>query len=108
MNTKKLTPTERKLMRKEMKDWEPHTMVYNAGDIFDIYHNILMMRISAMHRIIVQQYWNTFFREHELPTFMFSEDCKCLEVCYISTSDLILERVKDQLKNKLNKIDTLL
>lgn len=99
-----MTKKELKLLREEMSSWKPAMPTYyKAGDIFEIYHDIILLYMSQMHKEVVEYYWNSFFRNHEIPECSIKDEI--VEIYYISNSNKILNRVKEKLTDRLNKID---
>ncbi len=90
-----------KFLKKQTCDWEDGEWISNAGDLFRIYHEIMMLRSEECPKTICIKYWNTFFPMHVVPSCIIIRE-GVFEIDYEDTAEQILNVCVKQLCSKLS------
>jgi hypothetical protein len=87
-----------KFLKKQVSDWQGPNWKGGAGELFLIYHEIMMLYNAKLYITICKKYWNTFFPIHIVPDFIITDDA--FDINYEKTAEKILDVcVKDLAHN---------
>lgn len=89
-----------KFLKKQTCEWRGE-YILNTGDLFRIYHEIMILRGERRYKAICESHWQTFFPIHIVPAFIIVAD-GVFEIDYENTAEQILNVCVKQLCSELS------
>jgi hypothetical protein len=89
-----------KFLKKQTCEWRGES-ISNTGDLFRIYHDIMVLRGEGCYKAICEKHWQTFFPIHIVPAFIIVTD-GVFEIDYQETAKQILDACVKQLCSELS------